>query len=217
MAVDAPLMSAGLDSIDGTEFTNTLAQQFEVELPPTLMFDYPTIESMAGFIAEEMPTVTLVEAVAEEQNKPTLESDDEAPKSIWDIYSELKLKKQQPESFVPPAAKSARRALVLFAFTGSGSKHILSSLSSHQHLCVCEDLCLVPFKTVLERNNSLSSRSDNVQDGLDNAVKTLRNSKMSKDTTDLFDSVTQAYRALQEWCSPRILVEGTEAYAAVPE
>ena len=65
MAADAPLMSAGLDSISGTEFTNTLARQFEIELPPTLLFDYPTIESMAGFIAEAMPTVTLAEAPAE--------------------------------------------------------------------------------------------------------------------------------------------------------
>ena len=69
MAADAPLMSARLDSISGTEFTNTLAQQFEVELPPTLLFDYPTIESMAGFIAEAMPTVTLAEAPVE-QNTP---------------------------------------------------------------------------------------------------------------------------------------------------
>ena len=66
MAADAPLMSAGLDSISGTEFTNTLAKQFEMELPPTLLFDYPTIESMAGFIAEAMPTVTLVEEAAEQ-------------------------------------------------------------------------------------------------------------------------------------------------------
>ena len=66
MATDAPLMSAGLDSIAGTEFTNTLAQQFEVELPPTLLFDYPTIESMASFIAEAMPAATLAEAPAEQ-------------------------------------------------------------------------------------------------------------------------------------------------------
>jgi len=65
VAADAPLLSAGLDSISGTEFTNTLAQQFEIELPPTLMFDYPTIDSMAGFIAEAVPTMTLVEAVTE--------------------------------------------------------------------------------------------------------------------------------------------------------
>jgi acyl carrier protein len=66
VAADAPLMSAGLDSISGTEFTNTLAKQFEIELPPTLLFDYPTIESMAGFIVETMPTVTLVEEAAEQ-------------------------------------------------------------------------------------------------------------------------------------------------------
>ena len=70
MAPDAPLMSAGLDSISGTEFTNTLAKQFEIELPSTLLFDYPTIEAMAGFIAEAMPTTTLAEAPAEEQRKP---------------------------------------------------------------------------------------------------------------------------------------------------
>ena len=65
MAPDAPLMSAGLDSISGTEFTNALAKQFEVELPPTLLFDYPTIESMAGFVAQTIPTVALVETPAE--------------------------------------------------------------------------------------------------------------------------------------------------------
>jgi len=59
-------MSAGLDSIAGTEFTNTLAQQFEIELPPTLLFDYPTIESMAGFIVESMPTTMQVEASSEQ-------------------------------------------------------------------------------------------------------------------------------------------------------
>ena len=56
MAADAPHMAAGLESIAGTELTNTLARKFEIELPPTLLFDYPTIESMAGFIAETMPT-----------------------------------------------------------------------------------------------------------------------------------------------------------------
>jgi len=52
VAADAPLMSAGLDSISGTEFKNTLAQHFEVELPPTLLFDYPT-KTIPGGVAEE--------------------------------------------------------------------------------------------------------------------------------------------------------------------
>ena len=48
----------------------------------------------------------------------------EAPKSLWDLYSALTQDKTY-KSFVPPAAKSARRAVVLFAFAGSGSRYIL--------------------------------------------------------------------------------------------
>ena len=135
-------------------------------------------------------------------------------KNLWDLYSEMKLEKPH-ESFAPPAAKSARRAVFLFSFTGSGSKPTLSCLGAHQNLCVCEDLCLVPFQTVVERNEVLSSRRDNLQDGLIDAVKTLRNCKMP-DISQLLGSVEKTYRALQEWCAPRILVDGTEAYSAVP-
>ena len=52
VATDAPLMSVGLDSISATEFTNALAERFERELPQTLMFDHPTIDAMANYIAE---------------------------------------------------------------------------------------------------------------------------------------------------------------------
>ena len=55
--VDTPLMSAGLDSIAVTEFVNILAKHFDRELPSTLLFDHPTINSMTSYIAEttEMP------------------------------------------------------------------------------------------------------------------------------------------------------------------
>ena len=49
--VDTPLMSAGLDSIAVTEFVNILAKRFDRELPSTLLFDHPTINSMASYIA----------------------------------------------------------------------------------------------------------------------------------------------------------------------
>ena len=74
----------------------------------------------------------------------------------------------------------------------------------------------MPFKTVVERNDALSSRRENLQDGLDAAVMTLRNCKMP-DICHIFGTVANTYRALQEWCAPRILVDGTEAYSAVPE
>ena len=121
------------------------------------MFDHPTLQSVADFLSFDNDRTTI------EANEPDLhdeystdETTREAPKSLWDLYSELKQEKTD-ESFVPPAAKSARRAVALFAFAGSGSKHILSSLISHQYLCVCEDLCLMPFKTLAERHSIISS------------------------------------------------------------
>ena len=69
VATDAPLMSVGLDSISATEFTNALAERFDTELPQTLMFDHPTIDAMAGFIAET--TETPVAAVTVEREKVT--------------------------------------------------------------------------------------------------------------------------------------------------
>ena len=44
IAANAPLMSAGLDSISATEFTVALAAHFSVDLAPTILFDHPTLE-----------------------------------------------------------------------------------------------------------------------------------------------------------------------------
>ena len=46
----AALMEAGLDSLGAVELRNTLSQQFEVQLPATFTFDYPTVSAMAGYI-----------------------------------------------------------------------------------------------------------------------------------------------------------------------
>ena len=93
---------------------------------------------------------------------------------------------------------------------------VLSCLGAHHLLCICEDLCLLPFKTIVERNKVLFSGRDNLKDGLIDAVKTLRNCKMP-DVCQLFGSVANTYHTLQEWCAPRILIDGTEAYSAMPQ
>lgn len=50
LEMDTPLMAAGLDSIVATEFARTLAEQFDTELPQTVLFDHPTIGSISSFI-----------------------------------------------------------------------------------------------------------------------------------------------------------------------
>ena len=50
-AVDAPLVTAGMDSIAMTELAVMLAQRVDAELPQTLLFDHPTIGAVATFVA----------------------------------------------------------------------------------------------------------------------------------------------------------------------
>ncbi|QDZ22815.1 polyketide synthase [Chloropicon primus] len=48
--VDSPLIESGMDSLGAVEFRSNLSQMFGLELPPTLVFDYPTIQEIARFL-----------------------------------------------------------------------------------------------------------------------------------------------------------------------
>ena len=50
---EAPLMSAGLDSLSATEFTSTLSERLNIEIEATALFDYPTLQSLADFLSRE--------------------------------------------------------------------------------------------------------------------------------------------------------------------
>merc|ERR1712087_255330 len=55
LSIDIPLMDAGLDSLSMVEFRNELIKEFGgINLPGALLFDYPTISGVAGFIAEQI-------------------------------------------------------------------------------------------------------------------------------------------------------------------
>ncbi len=51
VATEVPLMEAGLDSLGAVELRNSLSTAFEMELPPTLTFDYPSVAAISSFIA----------------------------------------------------------------------------------------------------------------------------------------------------------------------
>lgn len=50
LAVDEPLMDAGVDSLAAVSFRNAIATKFEVQLPASLIFDYPSISAVAEFV-----------------------------------------------------------------------------------------------------------------------------------------------------------------------
>ncbi len=58
-----PLMAAGLDSLGAVELRNSLESRFGITLPGTLVFDYPTVAALSGFIASRLqPAAATAEA-----------------------------------------------------------------------------------------------------------------------------------------------------------
>lgn len=50
---DQPLMEAGIDSLGATELQQKIADTLGIDLPSTLVFDYPTVDAMVQFLLEK--------------------------------------------------------------------------------------------------------------------------------------------------------------------
>jgi acyl carrier protein len=51
---DEPLMAAGLDSLGAVELRNSLESSLGLQLPSTLMFDYPSIAAISDFVCSQV-------------------------------------------------------------------------------------------------------------------------------------------------------------------
>ena len=65
-ALDAPIASTGMDSIAMTELATVLAERVDTELPQTLLFDHPTMRTVATFVATTAPSEATVDTATEE-------------------------------------------------------------------------------------------------------------------------------------------------------
>lgn len=63
MANDTPLMDTGLDSLSAVQFRNDLTRDFNVKLPASLMFDYPTITALTEKIVQSLEASSAFKAL----------------------------------------------------------------------------------------------------------------------------------------------------------
>jgi acyl carrier protein len=62
VSVDEPFMNAGLDSLGAVELRNAVNAAVRMELPSTVVFDYPSVGAMTGYIVSQMADVARVRA-----------------------------------------------------------------------------------------------------------------------------------------------------------
>lgn len=60
--VNRPLPHYGLDSIDAVTLAGDLEDWLNIELPSTLLWDYPTVAAIAGFLEEQLEAMPEVKA-----------------------------------------------------------------------------------------------------------------------------------------------------------
>ena len=51
---NAPLMSIGLDSIAAVEFTNAVSDELGMSVSAIVLFDHPTLDSIASYLLAEL-------------------------------------------------------------------------------------------------------------------------------------------------------------------
>jgi acyl carrier protein len=54
VAINEPLIDAGLDSLGAVELRDAVNVAVGMELPSTVVFDYPSVGAMSGFIVSQM-------------------------------------------------------------------------------------------------------------------------------------------------------------------
>ena len=68
VAVDVPLMEAGFSSLMATRVVSKLEDEFATSMPATLLFDHPTIDSLAQlFVVSQDPPRNILNQIHYQQ------------------------------------------------------------------------------------------------------------------------------------------------------
>jgi hypothetical protein len=69
-----PLMEAGLDSLGTVELRNALGDHFQIDLPATFVFDYPSAAAVAEAVAQLLTQRSMAALEALEQQRASVQA-----------------------------------------------------------------------------------------------------------------------------------------------
>jgi hypothetical protein len=94
-----PALQAGLGSLGSVELRKAVGTAFDIELPATVAFDYPTVASLSKFVASRLP--------AQQAPAGSSWSDDEPAETTAGL---ARSRRMQPQRRRKPQRQPAQRA-----------------------------------------------------------------------------------------------------------
>ncbi|HEY9422619.1 MAG TPA: amino acid adenylation domain-containing protein, partial [Thermoanaerobaculia bacterium] len=193
----------GGNSISGAVLINRLQQELGQIVQVVVIFDHPTVESMAAYLAEEH--------LAEAKQAERIDED----------------KLARFAALVEPLApihlpRKNGRAIFVLSPPRSGSTLLRVMLGGHPKLFAPPELELLSFNTLRERGEAFSGRDSFWLEGAVRAVMEIRGCGPDEARSILesceAEGLTTAafYGRLQEWLGDRVLVDKTPSYALDP-
>nr|WP_255524802.1 type I polyketide synthase [Nodosilinea sp. FACHB-13] len=212
VALDAPLMELGIDSLMTMELLALCKQDLDLVLYPREVLAHPTVAALSSYIAREL--VRVHRPAASVEASPSLapaefpeETVTELPKSPW----------QSPAPLEPLPTRRNPPMVFLLSAPRSGSTLLRVMLAGHPGLFCPPELHLLPFNTLEAQGAALGYSY--LQEGLQRAVMELLQVNAEQAETLLsewrqhYTTVPAVYDKLQQMAEGRLLVDKSPTYS----
>ena len=203
----------GGSSIQSAQFIGQLQTVLDTSIFVTTIFDNPTIASYAKMLEKDYPL------------EITKRFDASKISSIKERRTLTKEQILNFKKYIPTLSKfdgTSRKnpkAIFILAPPRSGTSLLSLMLAGHPDLIAFNELKLLGFNSLEERNAAYVGKFSLWQEGAIRAVMTLKNCtvEVARDIIDDFEkkgtTTKDFYYQLQQWAAPKIIVDKTPAYA----
>ena len=213
---ELPLVDMGLDSLATAQLVQNLNAKLNVDIPPSFLFDYPTVQKLSPRIIELLPVQGVVASEGKALNmKPLTDTQHEVDvKYVYglNIGTLVKLPRNVPQSDLP--------IIFILSTVRTGSSLLQLCLDCHPDIYAPPELHLLSFRTMQDRNRYMSENARSnptgftkVKNGLVDCVQDLwqcdwsEADKIVESWSDL--STAEVFKLIQLRCRPKILAEKT--------